>query len=253
MRNMILCAAALALAACTGQKQASAPDAVDRMARQEVEAIVKDYLLNNPEILVEAFTELDRRQQQASFEKLISHDNDPSIGPKDAPITIVEFFDYNCGYCKAANEWVLRQAGDKNGKVRVVFKEFPILRESSRIAAKAALAADKQGKYRDMHVALMKSKALAPMTEDGKEDLDGTLKEIERVAASVGLNVAQLRKDMASDALSVKIDDVHREAAGAGIEATPGFFVNGQMLQGFNEEQLDQMIAKARDQKKTAG
>jgi protein-disulfide isomerase len=251
MRNMILCATALALAACSGPQQAAAPDAVDRMARQEVEAIVKNYLLENPEILVEAFTELDRRQSQESFERLISHDNDPSIGPKDAPVTIVEFFDYNCGYCKSANDWVLRQAGDKNGKVRVVFKEFPILRESSTLAAKAAFAADRQGKYREMHIALMRSRALAPMTEDGQEDLAGTLKEIERLATSVGLNVPQLKKDMASDALAVKIDDVHREAAATGIEATPGFFVNGQMLQGFNEEQLDKMVAKARDQKKT--
>jgi protein-disulfide isomerase len=114
MRNLALCAAALILAACSGQKQTSAPEAVDRMARQEVEAIVKDYLLNNPEVLVEAFTELDRRQSQASFEKLISHDNDPSVGPKDAPVTIVEFFDYNCGYCKAANDWVMDQAADRN-------------------------------------------------------------------------------------------------------------------------------------------
>jgi protein-disulfide isomerase len=251
MRNLALCAAALILAACSGQKQTSAPEAVDRMARQEVEAIVKDYLLNNPEVLVEAFTELDRRQSQASFEKLISHDNDPSVGPKDAPVTIVEFFDYNCGYCKAANDWVMDQAADRNSKVRVVFKEFPILRESSELAAKAALAAEKQGKYREMHIALMKSRALAPMTEDGKEDLAGTLKEIERVARSVGLDTAKLQKDMASDAIAVKIDNVHREAALAGIEATPGFFVNGQVLQGFNEEQLDKMIAKAREPKKT--
>jgi protein-disulfide isomerase len=250
MRSMILCAAALTLAACSGQKQAAAaPDAVDRMPRAEVEAIVKDYLLKNPEVLVEAFTELDRRQQQASFEKLISHDNDPSIGSKNAPVTIVEFFDYNCGYCKAANDWVMKEASSKNGEVRVVFKEFPILRESSNLAAKAALAAHKQGKYREMHIALMKSKALAPV-KDGKEDLDGTLSEIERVAKSVGLDVARLKKDMESDALASQIDDVHREAAAAGVEATPGFFVNGQMLQGFNEEQLDKMITKARDQKK---
>src|SRR6185503_2520866 len=217
-------------------KQATAPEAVDRMARTEVEAIVKDYLLNNPEILVEAFTELDRRHNEESFAKLVSHDNDPSIGPKNAPVTIVEFFDYNCGYCKAANDWVIRQADSRDGKVRVVFKEFPILRESSKLASKAAFAADKQGKYREMHVALMKSRALAPMTEDGKEDLAGTGKEIDRVAKSVGLNLDKLHKDMQSDALELRIQSVHAEAASTGIEATPGFFVNGQTLQGFNEE-----------------
>jgi protein-disulfide isomerase len=252
MRNMMLCAATLLMAAsCSGAKQAAAPEAVDRMARSEVEAIVKDYLLQNPEILVEAFTELDRRHNEESFAKLVSHDNDPSIGPKNAPVTIVEFFDYNCGYCKAANDWVIRQANSRDGKVRVVFKEFPILRESSKLASKAAFAADKQGKYREMHVALMKSRALAPMTEDGKEDLAGTAKEIDRVAKSVGLNLDKLHKDMQSDALELRIQSVHQEAASTGIEATPGFFVNGQTLQGFNEEQLDKMIAKAREQKKT--
>jgi len=252
MRNLLFCAAALLLAgSCSGQKQASAPEAVDRMARSEVEAIVKDYLLKNPEVLIEAFNELDRRHNEESFAKLVSHDNDPSIGPKSAPVTIVEFFDYNCGYCKAANDWVLRQADSRDGKVRVVFKEFPILRESSKLASKAAYAADKQGKYREMHVALMKSRALAPMTEEGKEDLAGTAKEIDRVAKSIGLNVDKLHKDMANDALELRIQTVHEEAAGAGIEATPGFFVNGQTLQGFNEEQLDKMIAKAREQKKT--
>jgi protein-disulfide isomerase len=259
MRTLILGAAALALtaslAACTPKTETaqatSAPASVDRMPKEEVEAIVKDYLMKNPEVLVAAFEELDRRHGEAQFAKLVSHNNDPSIGPKDAAVTIVEFFDYNCGYCKAANEWVMKEAGDRNGKVRVVFKEFPILRESSEVAAKAALAANKQGKYREMHIALMKSKALAPMTPEGKEDLEGTRREIDRIAKSVGLNLDKLHKDMASDMASVHIDNVHREAAEAGIEATPGFFVNGQMLAGFSEKQLDDMIAKAKGAKKS--
>ncbi len=256
MRTLIACAAALCMAACspglkTESAQAtSAPASVDRMAKEEVQAIVKDYLLTNPEILIEAFTELDRRNAEKAFSRLVSHDGDPSIGPKNAPITIVEFFDYNCGYCKAANEWLMKEAADKNGQVRVVFKEFPILRESSKLAAKAALAADKQGKYREMHVGLMKSRALAPMTPEGKEDLAGTQKEIERVAKSVGLNIDKLNKDMKNDAIALRIETVHAEAAEAGVEATPGFFVNGQTLQGFNEEQLDKMIATAKGAKK---
>src|SRR5690242_18257824 len=114
MRLKTICAAALVLlaAACSGQtaKTVKAPDAVDRMSRAEVEAIVHDYLLKNPEVLVEAFTELDKRRTEESFVRLTSHHNDPSIGPENAPITIVEFFDYNCGYCKAANDWVIKQA-----------------------------------------------------------------------------------------------------------------------------------------------
>jgi len=254
MRLFAFCvaAAALSLAACSGGQKAadakltSAPETIDRMSKDEVKAIVKEYLLENPEILVEAFNELDNRQNQANFAKLVSHDQDPSVGPKDAKVTIVEFFDYNCGYCKAANDWVFKEATDRKISVRVVFKEFPILAPSSELAAKAALAAHKQGKYREMHVALMKSRALHGPSVDGKEDTSVSMAEIERVAKSVGLNVDKLKKDMESDAITLHIQRVHEEAAAAGISSTPGFYINGQMNMGFDEEKLDQMIAKAR-------
>jgi len=189
--------------------------------------------LKNPEVLVEAFTELDKRRAQESFARLTAHRNDPSIGPANAPITIVEFFDYNCGYCKAANDWVIRQGSDKNGQVRVVFKEFPILHEDSSIASRAALAAERQGKYREMHVALMKSH-------------DFTAEHLEQIAKSVGLNIDKWKKDMADPKFVEHIDRVHREAAEAGVEATPGFFINGQSLQGFNEGRLEDMMKTAR-------
>jgi protein-disulfide isomerase len=247
MRLKTLLAASTLLAAACSQKPAeiAAPDAVDRMAKAEVEAIVKDYLLKNPEVLVEAFNELDRRHTGEAFARLTAHDNDPSIGPKDAPITIVEFFDYNCGYCKAANEWVMKEAAEKNGQVRVIFKEYPILRQASDLAAKASLAAERQGKYREMHVALMKSRGLAAM-KDGKEDLEAVNAEIERIAKSAGLNIDKLRKDMADPAFEAHIERVHREAAESGVDATPGFYINGQSLQGFDEKRLDAMIDEAR-------
>jgi protein-disulfide isomerase len=255
MRLFALCvaaAAALSLAACSGGEKAadaklvSAPNSVDRMSKEEIRAIVKEYLLEDPEILVEAFTELENRQHQANFARMTSHSDDPSIGPKDAKVTIVEFFDYNCGYCKAANDWLMKEASDRKTSVRVVFKEFPILRESSEMAAKAALAAGKQGKYREMHVALMKSKLIAGPVVDGREDTGPTLVEIERIAKSVGLNVDRLKKDMQSDAIALQIQRVHEEAAAANIGSTPGFYINGQMNMGFDEPKLDQMIAKAR-------
>ncbi|MDP3737073.1 MAG: DsbA family protein [Hyphomonadaceae bacterium] len=243
----LLAATVLLAAACAPQKVAevAAPSSVDRMAKTEVEAIVKEYLLKNPEVLVEAFNELDRRHTADAFTRLTSHDNDPSIGPKNAPITIVEFFDYNCGYCKAANEWVMKEAGEKNGQVRVVFKEYPILRQASDLAAKASLAAERQGKYREMHIALMKSRGLAAM-KDGKEDLEAVNAEIERIGKSVGLNIDKLRKDMADPAFEAHIERVHREAAESGVDATPGFYINGQSLQGFDEKRLDAMIDEAR-------
>lgn len=228
---------ALMTAGCSqpaSETSASAPDAVDRMARAEVEAIVKDYLLNNPEVVAEVIESLGAHERQKTFASLISHDRDPTLGPKDAPITIVEFFDYNCGYCKSANEWVLKQVDDRRNDVRVVFKEYPILKQTSLASAKAALAADKQGKYREMHVALMHSRDLS---DEG----------IEATAKSVGLNIDRWKKDMASADLERLIENVYRESDAAGVEGTPGFFINGEFVNGFNEATLDKILADLRE------
>lgn len=252
-KTVALAALAAVLVACSPSKQADvkAPDAIDRMGKAEVEAIVKEYLLREPEVLVSAFEELDKRHNANNFALLTAHQNDPWIGPKDAPITIVEFFDYNCGYCKAANDWVFKQVDDKAGKVRIVFKEFPILRDSSHMASLAALAANRQGKYREMHLALMHSKALAPMQPGGGEDLEKTQAEIDRIAKSIGLDIPRMKKDMESKELSDHIERVHREAAQTGVESTPGFYINGQTLQGWNEQQLNGFMKTARDELKT--
>lgn len=240
MRTLLISAASAAtllLAACS--QQASVPDSVDRMARSEVEAIVKNYLISNPEVLSEAITALGKHEQQKVFASLLTQTNDPSLGPKDAPVTIVEFFDYNCGYCKAATDWVFKQVDDRQGDVRVVFKEFPILAESSMEAAKAALAADRQGKYRDMHNALMKTRDLTP-------------EGLEKAARSVGLDVAKWKTDMASDSVLIQIDQVRMQGEQAGVQGTPGFFINGQFLNGFHEGTLQRAIDDARKEAKAA-
>jgi protein-disulfide isomerase len=234
MRLTTICAAILLLAAACGGKpqEIAAPDSVDQMSKAEVWAIVKEGLLREPEILVEAFTELERRQTEAAFVRLTAHDNDPSVGPKNAPIVIVEFFDYRCPYCKAANDWLFKQADNRNGQVRVIFKEFPILSEESAVAARAALAADRQGKYREMHTALMKVPNFSS-------------ESIERAAKSVGLNMDRWKRDMADPRLEEHIARVHREAQEAGIDATPGWFINGQTYQGFHEPKLEEMMKTA--------
>jgi len=124
------------------------------MSKSEIEALVKDYILENPEIIRDAFIALQEKEalkeQEIFRESIISAKDllendprDPSIGPKDAKVTIVEFFDYNCGFCKRATPWV-EEAVEKYGDdIRVVFKELPILdykTKTSRPAARAALA-----------------------------------------------------------------------------------------------------------------
>ncbi len=143
----------------------AAPGVVDapaaKLEEKQVVEIVRNYLTKNPEILVEMTTELDRRQQDeqaAQQSKAISENADAlfrssksfSAGNPDGDVTVVEFFDYNCGFCRRAMPEVVKLI-DNDDKVKVVFKELPIFGDDSEAAAKGALAAHKQGKYFEMH------------------------------------------------------------------------------------------------------
>jgi protein-disulfide isomerase len=236
--------AAIALAACGGKpKEVAAPDAIDRMSKAEVEAIVKEYLVREPEVLLEAFAELEKREQESKiaaaegmWANIIKADGDPVLGPKNAPITIVEFTDYNCGFCKAATPWLMEQVDNKRGDIRVIMKESAVRGENSEFAAKAALAAHKQGKYREMHVALMK----APPNSISPE-------LVERLAKSIGLDFERLKRDMQDASLDKLIEKHVEEFSNAGLDGTPAFFINGRYVSGFNQESLDALIATARE------
>ncbi len=233
MKSALILAIASVTMVASACSQSSAPDSVDRMPRGEVEAIIAEYLVKNPEALEAGLLAVDAMKKEQLFGKLASNANDPSLGPSDAPITIVEFFDYNCGYCRQANDWVLEQIDAREGDIRIVFKEYPILAESSLKAAQAAHAANLQGKYREMHVALMKSPDLS-------------IEGIEKAAKSIGLDVERLKKDMESPSTLAQIERVYGEAAEAGVEGTPGFYVNGEFLNGYREEALAKMVTDAR-------
>lgn len=214
------------------------------MSRAQVEEIVREYILENPEIIEEALIILTQRQQaeeeeQARAAILSSSDalyNDPrdfSIGPEDAELTIVEFFDYRCGYCKASLDWVQELPGRHDGKVRVIMKEFPILSPESEQAALAALAAGNQGKYNEMHTALMRSRGAF------KDD------DINRIAEQVGVDVERMRVDMRLAETRAHLDDVRSLAQALGTSATPTFIVNGELIAGFNRARIEAMIEDA--------
>lgn len=227
-------AAAFALAACS--QSAGAPETVDRMARSEVEAIVRDYLINNPEVLSEAIDALAAHERTKLVADLQSNDNDPMLGDANAPITIVEFIDFNCTFCRAADAWVFEQLDDKRRDVRVIFKHLPLLESRTRTsvaAARAALAAHRQGKYREMHLALIKA-----------EDLSDA--SIEAIAKSVGLDLERFRRDAADGAVLDHIGVTFEEAGRAGVEGTPGFYINDQFIPGFDEQALEAAVRSAR-------
>ena len=150
----------MSIAACS---QAGAAD----MDRKQVEEVVKEYLLENPEIIRDAMIALEAKEEMAALgavkTRVFNDSRDPTVGPKNAKVTIVEFFDYNCGFCKKSTDWLTEVIEGNRDDVRVIFKELPLLdgrSKTSRTAARAALAAAEQGKYWDMHVALMEQRGL---------------------------------------------------------------------------------------------
>lgn len=244
MRLKILSAiaATLALTACSGQGAVKAPDQVGDLTKAQIEAIVKEYLMREPMVLAEALGELQRRDEEAkmaaiegAYKKVSIAKEDPMLGRPDAPITIVEFTDYNCGYCKAATSWVMKQVDDRRADIRVIIKESAVRGSNSEMAAAAALAAQKQGKYREMHLALMKVPANA-YTPD----------IIDQVGKSVGLDITRMRQDMNTKAIKDRVHASVVDYENVGLEGTPTFFINGTYVGGFGEQHLDAIIADER-------
>lgn len=226
-------AAPLLLGACS---EASAAD----MSKKDIEKIVAEYLLENPEIVEQALEALDEKrmteQLDAIRDRLENDSRDSAVGPKNAKVTIVEFFDYNCGYCKQSTEWV-RKTIEKHPKdVRVIFKELPILdgrSKTSRSAAIAALAAARQGKYTDMHFALMEARGLTP-------------DRVEAMAKKAGLDMEMWKTDMQDDAFEDQIEDTFTLARELpNLTGTPYFVIGNEIVAGANVALLDEILETA--------
>ncbi|MEE9140646.1 MAG: DsbA family protein [Alphaproteobacteria bacterium] len=222
--------------------------AEETLSPAEVEAIqsvVRDYIREHPEIVGDALKKLVEKQRAEEAErrrlniralgKQLNHDPDSPVGGnEEGDVTLVEFFDYNCPYCKAVAPNLMKLIEeDKN--LRFVFKEFPILGPVSTFAARAALASRKQGKYVDFHFALM--------------TLRGRLSEavVMRVAKQVGLDTDQLRSDMASPDIDSILKRNGRLAKGLEITGTPAFVIGVELIPGQIEiSRLKALIEKAR-------
>ena len=225
------------------------PAIADTMSKQEFEARVRDYLLANPEIIVQAVQNLEARQREAEqreaeiallsqAEEIFRDPDSPVGGNPTGDVTIVEFFDYNCTYCRQVAP-VMTQAEATDPQLRIVYKEFPILGSGSLYAARAALAAHRQGRYEDFHKALMETKG----------QVGETL--VLKVAAGVGLDVARLTADMRDPTIQAAIDRNLELAQSLLINGTPGFVVGNQILRGAADlSTMQQVIEQARKKKK---
>ena len=228
----ILIATALSLAlpaAAPAQAQSFSAD-----QREEIGHIVKDYLLAHPEVMQDVMAELEKRQQNAEAEKhraavaqnkatLFSSPHQVVLGNPQGNITMVEFFDYNCGFCKRALSDMLDLIKNDNN-LKFVLKEFPVLGEGSVEAARVAVAARMQDasgkKYVEFHQKLLGSRGAA----DKMRAL--------AVAKEVGFDMARIEKDMGSDEVKKTIEENMKLADALGVSGTPSYVVGEEVVVG---------------------
>jgi protein-disulfide isomerase len=206
---------------------------------------VLDTIRKNPEIVLEALSILEQQKneaQDAARKDILSQqrdilENDPNapvLGNPNGDVTVIEFFDYNCSYCKKVMPEVKSLiAADKN--IRLVYREWPILGEGSVFAAKAALASRAQGKYEEFHWALMEMRNRADETT------------VLRIAEKVGLDIEELLKDMEKPTVSEHIAMSMRITQALGFNGTPSFIIGNNLIPGFVEKDaLADYVSKAR-------
>jgi protein-disulfide isomerase len=215
--------------------------------RQAIETIIHDYLMQNPDVLIEALREAeakanndtDAKAAQVIRDRRDEVFDDPATpvgGNPKGDVTIVEFFDYRCPYCKQVHP-AIQKLLDQDRKLRFVYKEFPVLGEQSDIAAHAALAARLQGKYEPFHNAMMAAKG--QITED----------VVYRLAGSVGLDVDRLKRDMADPEIDRALSANRALAKALELRGTPGFIIGDHIVPGaIDLDALKTMVADARKQ-----
>lgn len=213
--------------------------------RAAIEGVVHKYLVAHPEVLVEAMQALEAKQKAAKDKegrasisankpKLFDDPNSPVTGNLNGDITVVEFFDYQCGYCKSVLDDVNRLIKDDRG-IKVVYKEFPILGPGSTVAARAALAARLQGKYVEAHNVLMAHR--------GRLD-DAT---VMRLLTGIGLDEATLKADMEKPEIGAIIDANMALAQKLDIHGTPAFVFNDRLVPGaIHYDDMKRTVAEIR-------
>jgi len=250
-----LLVAGLMLAPAVSAAAQDAPQDVTASERAKIETVVHDYLMKHPEVIIQSIQELQRRQTTAQmlptinlYRDYLEHEKGaPVLGNPNGDVTIVEFFDYRCPYCKHSFP-VLQKLLKDDGNIRLVPRQYPILDRPgapkvSLMASKAALASIKQGKFIKFHDALMAYRE--PLTEDG----------IYKIAASVGLDVNKLKEDMNDKMIEKSIQNTLAIGKDIGFDGTPGYIIGDDVILGAEGyDSLKKAVDRARaDAAKKAG
>lgn len=227
---------------------ALAPLAVSAQELDEarIKELALEAILEKPQIIMEAVALLEQRNadaQAATVSQVLRNrradleqdPNAPVLGNPDGDVTVIEFFDYNCPYCRRVKPEVKAMI-EADPNIRLVYREWPILGEGSVFASKAALAAREQGKYEEFHWAMMGLK--------GRAEEASVLK----VAKEIGLDIEQLRRDMESPKVAEHIAKSMELTKALGFSGTPSFVIGDQLVPGFVEQaQLEDFVAEARN------
>jgi len=239
----------LAFAALLAMPVVAHAEGLNADQKKEVEAIVHQYLLDHGDTVIESVNNYQAKQEETANKesavkakemsaKLKDNKDVPAAGNPNGDVLVVEFFDYNCGYCKKAYPEVQELLkSDKN--VRVVFFDMPILGPESYTASKWALAAAKQNKYWEFHQAVMGHQGA----------LDDSV--LEKAAKDVGIDMTKLKKDIDDPSIEATIKDHLKMAQDMKIQGTPGFMIGEQIFRGYIPlDQMKDAVKTARDAKK---
>ncbi len=222
------------------------------LQEDEIRTLVRDYLMTNPEVIIEAVNEYSARERQrsAALAKETAAANlsaflNPAHGfitgknPKKAKVVVIEMFDYHCTFCKRATP-LIKEITAKDASVKVVFRELPILREESNYAAEISLAARDQNKFLPLHFAMMDAKGVL------------TKERIHSLAKKQGIDVNKLKISRTKAEISNAIVETHNLAAAMGIDGTPAFIIASldgsyvDVVTGFRPEELIEKIDAAK-------
>ena len=214
------------------------PSYANEMSQEKVEEIIENFLIQNPKLLRSVLDDykknIELEKKRNAINALYSLSN-PGIFQKNADITIFEFFDYNCGYCKSVVKTIMETISEDK-KINFVFVEFPILSQQSYTAALAALASQKQNLYNKFHLSLMNVKGVV-------DD-----KKIYKTAKDIGLNIEQLKSDMNSSEIATQLKKNREIAKLLSLNGTPAFIIGDVIYPGaLTKQNLKDIIKKVRE------
>jgi len=246
MKSLMALAIGVSLSIAAAPASKAAEDGLSAVQKKQVEELVQKYILEHPEIIIQAVQSMQARQEQEKkaraqaalkeYKQELEADPDtPVLGNPVGKVTVVEFFDYRCGYCKRVFPSIMKVMKD-DPNVRYVFKEFPILGPESVVASRAAIAVwrTRKEKYGAFHAALMSAKGGIPEAR------------VLKIAEGLGIDPKNLKTAMGDSAIDRILERNYRLAQNLDINGTPAFVIGGKLVPGAIDLQtMKKMIAEA--------